>query len=65
MSWYFCIGFIDFMLRGKGLQDYTGLFCPNEDEENDKIILKYFHQLKKLKKIYCVICQVAKSKGCL
>ena len=39
---YFCIGFIDFMLKGKGLLDYTNLFSPMEYEENDKIILKYF-----------------------
>ena len=39
---YFCIGFIDFMLKGKGLLDYTNLFSPNDYEKNDKIILKYF-----------------------
>ena len=40
----FCIGFIDFMLKGKkSLLDYTNLFSPNEYEKNDKIILKYFH----------------------
>ena len=37
---YFCIGFIDFMLKGKGLLDYTNLFSPNDYEKNDKIILK-------------------------
>ena len=39
---YFCIGFIDFMLKGKALLDYTNLFSPNDSEKNDKIILKYF-----------------------
>ena len=39
---YFCIGFIDFMLKGKSLLDYTNLFSPNDYEKNDKIILKYF-----------------------
>ena len=39
---YFCIGFIDFMLKGKSLLDFTNLFSPNEYEKNDKIILKYF-----------------------
>ena len=39
---YFCIGFIDFMLKGKSLLDYVNLFSPNENEKNDKIILKYF-----------------------
>ena len=38
----FCIGFIDFMLKGKGLLDYTNLFSLNEYEKNDKIILRYF-----------------------
>ena len=37
---YFCIGFIDFMLKGKSLLDYTNLFSPNDYEKNDKIILK-------------------------
>ena len=38
----FCIGIIDFMLKGKSLLDYTNLFSPNDYEKNDKIILKYF-----------------------
>ena len=42
MYGYFCIGFIDFMLKGKSLLDYTNLFSPNDYEKNDKIILKYF-----------------------
>ena len=42
MCGYFCIGFIDFMLKGKSLLDYTKLFSPNDYEKNDKIILKYF-----------------------
>ena len=25
----FCIGFIDFMVKGKSLLDYTNLFFPN------------------------------------
>ena len=40
---YFCIGFIDFMLKGKNLFDYKNLFSPNDFEKNDKIILKYFY----------------------
>ena len=39
---YFCIAFIDFMLKVKGLLDYTNLLSPNEYEKNDKVILKYF-----------------------
>ena len=42
MCGYFCIGFIDFMLKGKSLLDYTNLFSPNDYEKHDKIILKYF-----------------------
>ena len=42
MCEYFYIKFTDFMLKGKILPDYTNLFSPNEHENNDKIILKYF-----------------------
>ena len=42
MCGYFCIGFIDFMLKGKSLLDYTNLFSPNEYEKNDTMTLKYF-----------------------
>ena len=42
MCRYFCIGFIDFMLKGKSLLDYINLLSPNDYEKNDKIILKYF-----------------------
>ena len=42
MCVYFCIGFINFMLKGKSLLGYTNLFSPNDYEKNDKMILKYF-----------------------
>ena len=42
MCGYFCIGIIDFLLKGKSLLDYTNLFSPNDYDKNDKIILKYF-----------------------
>ena len=42
MCGYFCIGFIDFMLSGKKLNDFTSLFSPHDFEKNDDIILKYF-----------------------
>ena len=42
ISGYFCVGFIDFMLKGKRLLEYTNLFSPDDYEKNDKIILKYF-----------------------
>ena len=39
---YFCIGFIDFILSGKTLTDFTNLFSPNNFKKNDDIILNYF-----------------------
>ena len=42
MCGYFCIGFIDFMLKGKTLTDFNNLFSPNNFDKNDDIILKYF-----------------------
>ena len=42
MCEYFCIGFIDFMLKGKTLTEYTNLFSPNNFKRNDDIILNYF-----------------------
>ena len=42
MCGYFCIGFIDFMLPGKSLTEYTNLFSPNIFMKNDSIILNYF-----------------------
>ena len=39
---YFCIGFIDFMLKGKTLTEYTNLFSPYDFKKNDNIILSYF-----------------------
>ena len=38
----FCIGFIDFMLAGKKLTDFTSLFSPYNFQKNDNIILSYF-----------------------
>ena len=42
MCGYFCVGFIDFMLAGKKLIDYTSLFSPHDFKKNDDIILFYF-----------------------
>ena len=39
---YFRIGFINFILNGKSLLEYTNLFSPNEYKTNEKIILRYF-----------------------
>ena len=51
---YFCVGFIDFMLKGKSLLDYTSLCSPNEYKRNDKMFL--IARKLKMKKIYFVIC---------
>ena len=42
MCGYICIGFIDFMLAGKKLSDFTNLFSPYDFKNNDNIILSYF-----------------------
>ena len=42
MCGYFCIGFIDFMLAGKTLTEFTNLFSLNNFLKNDDIILNYF-----------------------
>ena len=56
MRGYFCIEFINFMLKGKSLLEYANLFSPNEYKKNDKIILKYLQYQKKKTKLYCIIC---------
>ena len=38
MCGYFCIEFINYMLKGKTLLDYTNLFSPNDFKKNDRII---------------------------
>ena len=43
MCGYFCIGFIDFMMKGKSLLDCPNFLSPNENEKNDKAMLRYFH----------------------
>ena len=42
MCRYFCIAFIDFMLNGKSLTEYTKLFSPNDFKKNDDTVLNYF-----------------------
>ena len=42
MCGYFCIGFIDFMVAGKKLTEFTSFFAPYDVEKNDHIILSYF-----------------------
>ena len=49
MCGYFCTGFVDFMLKGKSLLNYTNLFSRNT---------KIFSKTKKvkMKKLYYVFC---------
>ena len=49
MCRYFCIVFIDLMLKVTSLLDYINFFSPNKHESNNKIILKYFQQLNRVK----------------
>ena len=42
MCGYFCIEFINYMLKGKTLLDYTNLFSPNNFKKNDRIIKRTF-----------------------
>ena len=42
MCGYFCIGFIDFMLAGKTLVDFTNMFSPYDFEKNVDLILSCF-----------------------
>ena len=42
MCGYFGIGFIDFMLAGKKLTDFTSLLSPYDFKKNDDVILSYF-----------------------
>ena len=42
MCGYFCIEFINYLLKGKTLLDYTNLFSPNDFKKNDQIIKRIF-----------------------
>ena len=42
MCGYCCIGFIDFVLAGKKLTDFTGLLSPHDFEKNDSTVLSCF-----------------------
>ena len=45
---YFCIGFIDFMLKGTSLTDFTNFFSSTDFKKNDDIILNYFKNYLKI-----------------
>ena len=38
---FYCIAFIEYMIPGKILLDYTNLFSPNNYKKNDELIYKY------------------------
>ena len=42
MCIYFCTEFINFMLKGKSLTEYTNLFSPYDFKKNDDTILNCF-----------------------
>ena len=42
MCGYFCVRFINFMLKYKIFLENSNLFSPNKYGKKDKIILKYF-----------------------
>ena len=41
MCGYICLEFINYMLKGKTLLDYTNLFSPNDFKKNDQVIKRY------------------------
>ena len=41
MCGYFCIGLIDFMLKGKSLLGCSNSFLAKEYEKNDEIFTKF------------------------
>ena len=41
MCGFYCIAFIEYMLAGKTLLNYTNLFSPNNYKKNDKVIYKF------------------------
>ena len=42
MCEYYCIEFINYMLKGKALLNYTNLFSPNNFKKNDQTIKRLF-----------------------
>ena len=42
MCGYFCIEFINYMLKGKTLSHYTNLFSPNDFRKNEQVIKRIF-----------------------
>ena len=53
MCGYLCTGFIDFMLKGKTLTEYTNLFSPNNFKKNDAIKMGDFNKIPNISKFEC------------
>ena len=46
MCGYFCIKFINFILKDKTFLDYVNFFSPKEHEMNCKLLLKTFQKFE-------------------
>ena len=44
MCGFYCIAFIEYMVAGKTLLDYTNSFSLNDYKKNDKITYKYSNE---------------------
>ena len=49
MGRWFCIGFIDFMLKGKSLLEHTSLFSPDDKWKKWQNNFKIYSINKKMK----------------
>ena len=56
MCRYFCIKFIDFMLKSKRLFEYTNLFSPRKYEKNGKKIFSIDFEKANMIKICRFVC---------
>ena len=48
MCGHFCRRFIDFMLAGKKLTDYTNLFSPHDFKKNNDISFSKMNEINKI-----------------
>ena len=44
MCGFYCTAFIEYVIAGKTLFDYTNSFSPNDHQKNEKNMYKYFKQ---------------------
>ena len=64
MCGHFCIGFIDFILKGKSLLECTNLFSPNDYEKNDIIILRQLKRWQNYIALFVVVIENLKYLKC-